>query len=102
MCSYSSISDTHKREKANLLATKSPIFGSHSSANGHVPHAYAVSQNASAYYNDNGYTFSSVLQILSRDILLHVPWIILLIHCSKVYLLELVSLNLMHNYVVTI
>ena len=34
------ISDTHKREKANLLATKSPTFGSHSSANGHVPHAY--------------------------------------------------------------
>ena len=33
------ISDTHKREKANLLAKKSPTFGSHSSANGHVPHA---------------------------------------------------------------
>ena len=33
------ISDTHKREKTNLLATKSPTFGSHSSANGHVPHA---------------------------------------------------------------
>ena len=32
------ISDTHNREKANLLATKSPTFGSHSSANGHVPH----------------------------------------------------------------
>ena len=35
------ISDTHKGEKANLLATKSPTFGSHSSANGHVPHAQA-------------------------------------------------------------
>ena len=33
------ISDTHKREKVDLLATKSPTFGSHSSANGHVPHA---------------------------------------------------------------
>ena len=33
------ISDAHKREKTNLLATKSPPFGSHSSANGHVPHA---------------------------------------------------------------
>ena len=43
MCSYSlsllAISDTHKREKANLLATNSPTFGSHPSANGYVPHA---------------------------------------------------------------
>ena len=36
------ISDTHKREKANLLATKSPTFGSHSSVNGHVPHAQII------------------------------------------------------------
>ena len=36
------ISDTHKREKANLLATNSPTFGSHSSANGPVPHASHV------------------------------------------------------------
>ena len=33
------ISDTHKREKAILLATKSPTFGSHLSVNGHVPNA---------------------------------------------------------------
>ena len=45
------ISDTHKREKANLLATKSPTFGSHSSANGHVPHAFD--------YNDC-YSFSTL------------------------------------------
>ena len=36
------ISGTHKREKANLLATKSPTFGSHPSANGHVPHEQFV------------------------------------------------------------
>ena len=42
------ISDTHKREKANLLATKSPTFGSHSSAKGHVPHAQK--KNAQGYF----------------------------------------------------
>ena len=39
------ISDTHIREKANLLAAKSPTFGSHSSVNGHVPHAFGVTDN---------------------------------------------------------